>query len=132
MIFVISYFVLFSVNSLVLFFANQYFPQQVVLGTFCISKCWGIIHSMSTLALINTFAIPFIQQFEKRRKRMLTNTEWLVTYFFINFVGVWLIARFADQLGFGVKSWVAAAALAIVLDITQGIAMMTLEKLRKK
>ena len=121
---VITYFILFAVNALVILLANAYFPQQVALGTLHITKNWAIIHSMGTLALINTFAIPIIREFEKKKGRMLTNKEWLLKYFLINFIGIWFLARFADDLGFGIASWRVALVLAVVLDILQGMAMM--------
>ena len=132
LVLVVTYFVLFAVNALVVSLANSLMPQQVVLGTQFISKGWAIIHSMGTLALLTTFAVPFIREYEKSRGKMLSSTEWMVAYFVLNFVGIWLIARLAEQLGFGISSWVVALVLAIVLDVVQGIAMMQVEKLRTK
>ncbi len=131
MMLVVTYFVLFAVNSLVILLANSLMPQHVVLGTGNISKGWVLIHAVGSLALINTFAIPVVREFEKMRSKMLTNKEWMMAYFIINFVGVWLVARFANQLGLGISSWVVALALAVVLDFAQGMAMMQMEKLRK-
>lgn len=131
-ILVTTYFVLSVVNSLVIILASVLFPQMVVLGTANISKTWAIIHSVGTLALINTFAIPFVKELENKREKMFSPKEWLAYYLVINFGGIWIIARFADQLGFGIKSWLAVLTLAAVLDIVQGIAMMQVEKLRKK
>lgn len=132
LVLVVTYAVLFVVNGLVLLLANSLFPQQVVLGTQFITRGWAVIHSMGTLALINTFAIPFFREYEKSRGKMLTSQEWMVGYFVLNFVGVWVIARFANQLGFGISSWMVALVLAAVLDVVQGAAMMQVEKLRTK
>ena len=131
MMLVITYFILFAVNSLVVLGANALFPQNAVLGTAYITLPWAIFHSMSLLALIGTFAIPFIREYEVKRGKMLTNNEWMIAYLVINFVGVWVVARLADNLGFGITSWMVALVLAIVLDLVQGIAMMQLEKFRK-
>lgn len=132
LVLVITYFVLFLVNGLVVLLTNGLFPQQVVLGTQFISKGWAIIHSMGTLALLNTFAIPFVREYEKSRGKMFSSTEWMVAYFVLNFVGVWVVARFAENLGFGISSWTVALVLAAVLDVIQGIAMMQVEKLRSQ
>lgn len=128
MILVKTFFVLLLVNILVVYLANTWFPQYVVLGTQSISLWWALIHSMSVLALINTFAIPFIRAIENKKGRMLTSKEWMVKYFIINFVGVWVVARFSDQFGFGISSWMVAVVLAVVLDLVQGMSMMQLEK----
>lgn len=129
---VLTYFVLFTVNSLIVYLASVFFPNQVVLGTQHITVGWALIHAVGTLALINTFAIPFIREYEKKKGRMLTPKEWMIDYFFINLVGVWVIARFAEQLGFGISSWIVAVVLAVFLDAAQGVAMMQVEKYRSK
>lgn len=132
MIFPITYIVLFVVSSIVLYFANQYFPEQIVLGTMSLTPQWAIVLSMGTLALFNTLALPFIREYENAKQRMLTNAEWMVIYFFTNAFGLWIISRFAEQFGMGVSSWTFIAGLAIVLDVTQGAAMMFVEKGRSK
>lgn len=63
---------------------------------------------------------------------MFSSAEWMASYFVLNFVGVWVVARFANQLGFGISSWVVALVLAVVLDVVQGAAMMQVEKLRSR
>ncbi len=129
---VITYFVLFTVNSLVVLLANSLFPQHVVLGTGHISVGWALIHAMGTLALLDVFAIPFVHEQEKKRGSMFSPQEWMGVYFVLNFIGVWGVARFAEQLGFGISSWFVALVLAVVLDVFQGMAMMQVEKMRTK
>lgn len=126
-----TYFVLLLVNGLVFYLANSWFPAHVVLGTAHLTFWWSVLLSASELAIIGTLAVPFIRELENKKGRMLTKKEWIIKYFFINFFGVWLIARFADQLGMGISSWTVAAILALVLDLTQSAAMMQLEKTRK-
>lgn len=130
-VFVINYFAFFLVNSLVIYLANQFYPQQVVLGTLCINNLWAVIHSMSTLALINTLAIPLVRELEKKQNRVLSTFEWFVIYFLINLAGIWVIGRFAEQLGLGIASWLVAAVLALILDLLQGVVMMRVEKMRE-
>jgi uncharacterized membrane protein YvlD (DUF360 family) len=129
---VVTYIVLFLVNSIVIYLANYIFPQFVALGTATTSKTWAIIQSMGILALVNLLVIPFVREFERRRKKMFTSKEWMILYFLINTVALWIIARFAFYLGFGISSWMVAVGLAIVLDVLQGIAVMQVEKLKKK
>ena len=131
LVLVITYFILFAVNSLGLYLAHLWFPQFIVLGTASVSPAWAILNSMGILALLNTFAIPFVREIETKRGKMFTPKDWMIAYFGLNFVGIWLITRLAYQLGFGITSWVIAAALAVALDIIQGAAMMQLEKLRR-
>lgn len=127
---VATYVILFGVNAVVLYFANVYFPMQVVLGTMSMTATWAIVHSMAKLALIGTFALPFVHEFERMKGRTLSATEMMAVFYVVNFIGLWLIARFSDQYGMGLSAWYVAAALAVVMDFFQGIAMMGLEKVR--
>ena len=127
----ISFLVSLLVSGLVVYLASIYFPTKVVLGTMSITPMWAIIHSIGSLALIITFALPFIREYENYSKKMFKDKDWFFVYFFINFVGIWIVTRFAEQLGFGVSSIWVVALLAAVLDVVQGIAMMVLEKFRK-
>ena len=102
-ILVVSYFVLFAVNALVITLAHGYFPNQLVLGTTNLTQAWAVILTAGKLALINTFAIPFIRQYELRRGKMLTPSDWMIIYFILNFVGIWLITRFPIQFGTGIR-----------------------------
>ena len=132
LILVWSYLALFIVNTVVVFLASVVFPLYVVLGTFNLTTSWSLIHSMTLLALANVFVIPFIREYEHRAGKMFTNNQWMALYFVLNFIAVWLIARFADQVGFGISSWLVAAVLAVVLNVVQAIVMMGLEKFRTK
>ncbi|AKM78798.1 MAG: hypothetical protein UX85_C0004G0191 [Candidatus Beckwithbacteria bacterium GW2011_GWB1_47_15] len=127
---VVTFFVLWTVNALIVYLSSRYFPRAVVLGTANITPGWALIHAVGTLALLNTFAIPFVREIERVKGRRLTAKEWMVKYFILNFVAVWAIARLADNLGFGISSWRVAFVLALVLDFAQGAAMMKLEKLK--
>lgn len=129
-ILVVSYLVLFVVNSIVIYFAHMLFPGFVVLGTRSLSVVWAIALGMGVLSLINTFAIPLMRVYENKRKRTFSTNEWMISYFLLNFGGVWLIARGSAQLGLGITSWVVALVLAVVFDLVQGVVMMKLEKLR--
>lgn len=129
-ILVITYFVLLVVNILTVYLAHIIFPDQVVLGTEFISLPWALLHSMGLLSLIGTFAIPFFHEKERIMGRMLNSKEWMIGYFVLNFISIWVIARFAEQLGLGIRSWLVALVLALILDFVQGISMMKLEKIR--
>ena len=129
---VISFFILFAVNSLVLYFANLLFPTQIVLGNQSVTYGWSFIHSMATLTMLNIFLIPIIREYENKIGKMISPMCWMKTYLIANFIGLWVLARFANQLGMGLSSWVVALFLALALDIAQGIAMMLIEKTQKK
>ena len=123
---VINFFVFFVVNVIVLTLANILFPEQVVLGTWGISRNWAIIHSMGTLAMINAFAIPVIQEQIKKKKKKLSDKEWMGVSCLINAVGFWVVARGASQLGMGIRSWRVAVVLGLVVTMIQTVVMTQL------
>jgi len=131
-ILVITYFSFFVVNSLILMIASDLFPDWIVLGTASISYLFSVIHSMGTLALLDTFALPLVREYESSSGRMLKKSEWMLLYLALNFAGIWLISRFADQVGMGVISWTVVLGLAVFFDLVQGAVMMQLEKYRSK
>jgi hypothetical protein len=126
---VTTYGVLFVVNSIVLYLANLFFPQQIVLGTMSMNPIWSIAHSMGVLALIGMLALPFFHLAEQKMGRMLSTIEWMIGYYLLNVVAVWILARFSDQFGMGISGWYVAVALAIVFTLVQGLAMMQIQKM---
>jgi hypothetical protein len=132
MVMVVTFFILLVVNTLIVYAASWYFPKYVVLGTSTMNPTWAVIHSMGFLALIDTFALPFIREIEKFKGRMLTSGEWMLKYFLLNFAGIWIITRFSEQFGLGIAAWWVALVLAAVLDVVQGLVMMQVEKMRVK
>lgn len=132
MMLVCTYFVLFVINAAIVWLANALFPNNVVLGTWSISKPWAIIHSMGILALIDTFTIPFIRICELKYKKNLTSMHWMIIYFLVNTGGIWLIARFAGEIGLGISSWLVAILLGIVFDLFQGLGMKWVGKMEIK
>ena len=130
MMLVISYALTLVVNVLVLYLAQMWFPQYIVLGTVSLTATWALWLSMGKLALLNTLAIPFFTEWEHRRGKTLSSMDWMVGYFLVNFAGLWLVTRYAEVFGLGVTSWMVVAGLALALDFVQGMAMMKLEKWR--
>lgn len=131
MVMVVTYAAMFVVNAIGIYFANMFFPANIVLGTFSMNSWWAIFHSASMLSLILTLAVPFVAEIEKWKQREFTPAEWMASFFVLNFVSVWLIARFSDQFGLGISAWYIAAGLAFVLNLIQGLVMMQVEKIRK-
>ena len=119
----------FVVNTLVILVSHLLFPQHLVLGTQCVSFLWALIHSGISLALIDTAALPFLRLRARVLGQPLTPREWLIAYFFINFVGIWLVARLANQFGFGISSWMVALIMALVLNFIQNYVLTKVIKL---
>lgn len=130
MLVALTYVVLLLCNVVVLYFAQMWFPQHIVLGTITMTATWALWMSMGKLALIGILTMPFLAEWEHRRSKLLTPAEWMISYLIINFVGLWGITRFSQIYGLGVTSWMVVASLALVINAVQGAAMMKLEKWR--
>ena len=126
-----SFIALMITNVIVLMIVNALFPKHVVLGTYSISYWWAIYHSMFKLSVISVFVMPLVTFYEWKNKVVFTPKQWMMTYFVVNFLVIWEITRFADNLGFGVSSWGVVLGLAFVFDMIQGMVMMSIGKLIK-
>ena len=127
-----SFITLFIVNNLVLHVANMFFPDAIVLGTASISHWWAMYHSMFKLTVICIFIMPLVTFYEWKNKLTFSPKQWMATYLVVNFVALWCISRFADNLGLGFSSWFVILIFAGVLDMVQGVAMMVLGEKSKK
>jgi hypothetical protein len=120
---VCTFFILLVVNGLIIWLANMFFPKNIALGTWSITKFQAIIQSMEILALIDVFSIPFIKEYETKRNKKMSAKDWMIGYFLINTASIWLIARLAGYVGMGISSWLVAVILGLILDLIQGLVM---------
>lgn len=121
---VATYVVMLVVGMVILSLANWLFPSVVVLGTATISPMWAVCLASGKLALISTAVMPLVTYKEWKMKRNYTPRDWMITYFIVDVIAIWLIARAATHLGLGISSWWVAVVLGGVLDWVQGMAMI--------
>lgn len=129
---VMTYVTLMVVNSVVIYGAHLMFPTHVVLGTFALTAGWALCLSAGKLSLIATLVMPFVTYREWKSKKDFQPKDWMTLYFVVNAVSIYLVSRYAEIYGFGVSSWVVVVALAAVIDVVQGMAMMQLGKVKIK
>jgi uncharacterized membrane protein YvlD (DUF360 family) len=55
----------------------------------------------------------------------LSNGQWMGLYMVINVVAIWVLARLAEDIGFGISSWVVAVILGALLNLVQGVLIMS-------
>ncbi len=128
---VLSFVALMITNVVVIIVASALFPSAIVLGTFSISYWWAVLNSMFKLAVVDTFVIPLVTYYEWQSKTVFTPKQWMITYFLVNFVALYGITRFAENLGLGVSAWYVVVLLAVALDLVQGWVMMAMGKMIK-
>jgi hypothetical protein len=118
-------------HSLVMYVANSFFPSQVVLGNHFFSPVMGLIYAMLPFTVMMVGAIPVIEHLGEMMKRTISNTEWMVGYFFLNTIGIWVLGRFAEWIGLGIDSWLVAVALSVVITMIQGMVVGVVMKKAK-
>jgi uncharacterized membrane protein YvlD (DUF360 family) len=128
----VSFLLTWLVSALVISIANTFFPQTYVLGTMSLSRTAALILSSGVLAWVTTLLMPVFTEIEIRKKMVLAPRHWILGYLIINVIVLWIIARLAESLGFGIASWVAVVGLAVVLNLAQSIAMMGYGEVTKK
>ena len=119
-------------SGIAIYLASKWFPTKVVLGTRFITPLWAIFHSVGVLATIDVAMVPVIESWAKKNKKTLTDKDWMMEYFLINAAALWIIARFANNLGLGLSSWTVAIMLGIVVNFAQGFVMTFLMGKNKK
>jgi len=125
---VFSFVFILAANYVILLLSHWLFPEAIVFGTHTMSPEWSLLLIAEKLALISTFAIPYVAYQEWKRNSDYSPKEWMTTYFFVNAASVWLLSRFASNLGFGISSFWVAIFLGAALDWAQGMAMMGYSK----
>ena len=110
-------------GMIVMFLANVFLPENVVLGNNIFSPGAALIYSMITFTLLSVGAVPVVEWVASNNKVQLTENMWMILYFFINFFALWIVARFAELLGLGISSWQIVAVLALILDVLQASIM---------
>ena len=126
------FFLLWLGNGFVIALANMFFSQQIVLGTMSISSTMALVLSSGILAWAATLTMPIFTEIEIRKQMVLTPQHWMTGYLIINFIALWVVARFADVIGLGMASWFFVLGLAAILDVVQGMTMMAYGEAQKK
>ena len=108
-------------NMAVVWLASMLFPNVVVLGTNTINPMAAAFYSMIVLTSILVGATPLIESLISGFRLKVNNLHWMVGYFALNVVGIWVVGRFAEELGMGIASWWVAVALAFVMNAIQGL-----------
>lgn len=120
----ITFFLLWTVNALVIGLANKFFPNNIVLGTMSLAHYVALFLSSGVLAWAATITMPIFTEIEMRKQIVLSPQHWMIGYLIINLISIWSVARFAEAIGLGISSWVFVFGLAAILDFVQGMTMM--------
>lgn len=104
------------INAILLYLAGTFFPQYFTLGNWRFGPVMAAVVSGLVWTVIVWFAVPLVGKF---RKKLKGDYQMAVFYFVVNFVALWVTARFAPYAGFGTVRFVWLLVLAFVANIIQ-------------
>lgn len=111
-----QFLVLWIVNIALLYLANKLFPLYYTLGNNLFTPMQAAVFSGLIWNWVLWNAGSELKKFELDTKSAM---GMMLEYLAINFVTVWLIARFAYMTGFGVASFLYVFGLAFVANFVQ-------------
>jgi len=112
----VRYLIIWAINTGVIMLANTYWPSNYVLGNAVIPPIYAAFFAGFLLMVFDKAMKPIIKRLiMKERSRYIM----FGIYWFVNFVGVWLIARISVVSGFGISAFYFAIALGFVACVAQ-------------
>ncbi len=104
------------VNAAVLYVASLFFPAYVVVGNEFIENWMAVVLTAFLLTLLLALTKPIMKAANLKVKGDLPIN---ITYGIANIVGLWILAKLARYVGFGVSSVVVVVVLGVVLTLLQ-------------
>lgn len=101
------------VNSLLLYFI-PYITTLVVIGNARLTPFMASIMGGFLLTLLDGATQP---AFASLQIKLKDDWYWLLAHLFVNVLGIWVIARYADLTGVGISSAWMAVLLGIVYTL---------------
>jgi hypothetical protein len=110
------------VNAVVLGVTAQVFPSSVIFGNEFVPAWMSLSVVSLVLSVLCVALMPVFEKVAKQEHIKLKTAHWMVLYYVVNTILIWMLARLAGILGFGIVSWHVAILLGFVLDFAQGFA----------
>lgn len=104
------------VNGAIFYFAPFVFVGLVETGNVRLAPFMASVVSGFLLTVAVSLTMPL---FEKLKIKLNDEWQWALAYLFVNVLGVWVIARYADLTGVGVSSAWVAVLLGTILNLAQ-------------
>lgn len=104
------------VNSLLLWLASTFYPTYYVLGNANLTSLLAAVVAGLVWTAVVWKSMVFTKKLKIKDSDMLKMTLYFLA---VNFVTLWLVARFSGLFGFGVVSYIWVFALAFVANLAQ-------------
>ena len=118
--------VFFLGGSVALFMLELLFPQSVVFGTAEITPVRALFQSAALISLVSVGSSVMIDELRERFAFFLAEWQHIIVQTLANIGTIWLLSRSAEEMGFGISSWVVAVGLGLVLQVVQLSATKTI------
>ena len=112
----VRYLIIWAINAGLILLANSLYPSNFVLGNAVIPPMYAAFFAGFLLMVFDRAAKPIIKRIivTERSRYIMFGIYW-----FVNFVGIWLIARVSFLSGFGISAFYFALALGFVACLGQ-------------
>lgn len=117
------------VNAIVLYAGYMLFPDFIVLGNSSLSPFLATLLTAMLLSSIMTQPEPILKALKLKFKNEI---QLGLVYLVANIIGLWVLARLASFIGFGVSSFVVVVILGFVLNLIQYLVWKMLDGKKKK
>lgn len=104
------------VNSIIFYFAPYVFVGLVVTGNARLGPFMAAVVSGFILTVVDVVTTPV---FESLKIKLKDEWQWALAYLFVNVLGVWVIARYADLTGVGIASAWVAVIMGVIFNLAQ-------------
>lgn len=112
----LRYLIIWGINSGIIMLANEFWPSNFVLGNAVIPPIYAAFFAGFLLMVFDRAMKPLVKKtIQKERGRYIM----FGIYWFVNFVGIWLIARISFLSGFGISAYYYAIGLGAVVCVAQ-------------
>ncbi len=123
--FLIRFALVWLVNSVLLFAASWLYPSDFVLGNAALDKNIAGIFSGFLLTLFCKISKPLLKKLELHFQGRY---KMFVTYWLINSLGIWVIARLEAVSGLGISAYYWAFGLGFVASFVQWLVRQAFKK----
>lgn len=114
-----------AINLVVLFICSIIFPASIVFGNYSTPGPLAVILT----SILLTIFLTLVPSVAKNLKLKLDSAVSMnLMYGVVNIAGLWVLAKFAKYLGFGMSSFWVAILLGAFLTIVQFLLCTSLAK----
>jgi hypothetical protein len=123
----LRYIIIWLINSILILLANYFWPTNYVLGNAVIPPVYAALFAGFLLTIFCRAMKPVIKRLiVKERSRYVM----FGVYWFVNFAGIWIIARLSFLSGFGISAFYYAIVLGFAANFGQWLGRQLFKTLK--